>query len=99
MTHHATFLLGFHCLPNVKKWYEGIKKHKSINVILIYMPSAQGPRHTVTITEKSMSYSTFDSSDGSVCAGSSDHSLLIDGISTNISDIMTTLAYVNEFQR
>ena len=34
-----------------------------------------------------------------VCTGSSDHSLLVDGISTNISDIMNTLTFINEFQR
>ena len=33
------------------------------------------------------------------CAGSSDHSLRVDGISTDISDIMNTLTLVNEFSK
>ena len=53
-------------------------------------------------------FSMFNSSDGSDaraltrlrgCAGSSDHSLLINEISTNISDIMDPLTFVKEFQR
>ena len=53
-------------------------------------------------------FSMFNSSDGSdaraltrlrVCTGASDHPLLVNEISTNISDIMNPLTFVNEFQR
>ena len=72
MMHHATFLLGLHCLPNYifrcEKWCEARSINPKFHTLCLLAATALTRLH--------------------VCADWSDRSLFVDGISTNIPDIM-----------
>ena len=72
MMHHAVFLLGLHGLPNYIFKCEKWCEARRINPYF----------HTLCLIAATALTRL------RVCSGSSDHSLLVDGISTKISDIM-----------